>query len=84
MVRAGTHAQARRRRVPAHQIARRDDAHQRHILGEFGNVVVGRVEDDVRGTADLNDFALAHDGDPLGQAKGFKNVMGDEDDRLVQ
>ena len=56
----------------------------RHILDELGDVVVGRLGYYLLGRALLDDDAVAHDGDAVAQFEGFVEVMGDEDDRLLQ
>ncbi len=67
-----------------HQVAGGDDAHQRHVLGELGDIGIHRVQHDVGRPADLDHLALAHDGDAVGQAERLEDVVGDEDDGLVQ
>ena len=54
------------------------------VLGEGGDIVVGRGDEDVLGAADLHDPAVAHHGDPVAEPHGLVQVVGDEDDGLLQ
>ena len=67
-----------------HDLARGEDAGAVDVLGEGGDVVVLRPQQDVLGGADLDDAAVAHDGDAVAQAHGLVQVVGDEDDRLLE
>src|SRR5674476_1197446 len=60
------------------------DAGAVDVLDELGDVVVGRVVEDLFGGADLHDLAVAHHGDLVAEAHGFVEVVGDEEDRLVE
>jgi hypothetical protein len=54
------------------------------VLHELGDVVVGRVREDLLGRAELHDAAVAHDGDAIAEEHRLVQVVGDEDDRLAQ
>ena len=51
---------------------------------ELGDVVVGRVGEDLLGGADLDDPAVAHHRDAVAEAHRLVEVVGDEDDRLAR
>ena len=42
------------------------------------------MQNDLVGAVALLDPAILHDGDTVGQSQGLVEIMGDEDDRLVQ
>ena len=67
-----------------HQAARRDDLGALHVAGELGDVVGRRIDDQLLRRADLDDLAILHDGDAVGQPDRLVEIMGDEDDGLVQ
>ncbi len=56
----------------------------RHVAGEFGDVVVGRLQHQVGAGADLDDAAFAHDGDAVGEPQRLEEIVRDEDDRLLE
>ena len=65
-------------------VRRLEDPHHRHVLGELRDVVVGRVEDELRRGADLHRHAVAHDHHPVRDPERFEEVVGDEHDRLSE
>ena len=48
------------------------------------DIIVHWVAQDIAWATELDDLALAHDGDPVSQAECLLNVMSDEDDGLVE
>ena len=52
--------------------------------GEGGDVFDGGGKDQFFRRGDLHDRAVLHDGDAVGQADRFVEVVGDEDDGLLQ
>ena len=67
----------------AHQAARRHHLGAVHVAGEFGDIVGRRVDHQFLGRADLDDLAVLHDGDAVGQPDRLVEIMGDEDDGLA-
>ena len=68
----------------SHDSRRRQNPSAIDILDEVSDVVVGRLgEDLVRGT-DLSNTTIAHDRDVIAEVHGLVEVVGDEDDRLVE
>src|SRR4029453_14689212 len=61
-----------------HDVLGQHHAHQRDVLDKAGDVIVGRLAHDVRRAADLDDLALAHDGDPVGEPERLLHVVRDE------
>ncbi|TIN19157.1 MAG: hypothetical protein E5Y59_04780, partial [Mesorhizobium sp.] len=68
----------------AHQASRRDHLGAVDVAGELGDIVGRRVDHQLFRGADLDDLAVLHDGDAVGQPYGLVEIMGDEDDGLVQ
>ncbi len=64
--------------------ARRQDPGAVDVGHEPGDVVGGRVAQDLLGGADLLDAAVAHHRDPVPQPHGLVEVVGDEQDRLAE
>ena len=56
----------------------------RDTLGEFLDIVGGRVQHQFLRCADLNDRAVFHDRDAVGETNRFLEIVGDEHDGLVQ
>lgn len=54
------------------------------ILGEGGDVVVGRSDEDVLRGAHLHDLTVTHDRDLVAEAHGLVEVVGDEHDGLFE
>ena len=54
------------------------------VLGEFGDIAVGRLGQDLLGGADLDDVAVAQDAHPVADPQRLVQVVGDEQDRLVE
>ena len=54
------------------------------ILDEVSDVVVGRLGEDLVRGADLGDTTIAHDRDVIAEVHGLVEVVGDEDDRLIE
>ena len=67
-----------------HQAARRNHLGALHVAGELGDVIGRRVDHQFLRRADLDDLAVLHDGDAVGKPDRLVEIMGDEDDRLVQ
>ena len=77
--------------VQADDAGRRDHdvAHRHHFrlvraVDEVPHVLVGRLRAQLFRRADLNDFPVLHDADPVPHLEGFVDVVRDEDDRLFQ
>ena len=68
----------------AHDGPRGQDLGPRRVGGEGRDIVGGRPEQQLLGRADLDDPAVLHDGDAVGQAHRLVEIVGDEDDGLVQ
>ncbi len=68
----------------AHDRARAQDSRPRRVAGERSHVAVGGGDQQVLGGADLDDAPGAHDGDAVGQPDRLVEVVGDEDDGLLQ
>ncbi len=56
----------------------------RNIAREIGDIVIDRVQHQIRRRADLHDAAAVHDCDAVGEPQRLEKIMGDEDDRLLQ
>ena len=67
-----------------HDLAHVDDPALIHVLDELGHVSVCRFGEDFLGRPDLDHLAVAEDADPVADAQGFVQVVGDEHDRLVE
>ena len=67
-----------------HQAPDRHDLAALHVAGEFGDIVGGGMEDQLLRRADLHQRAVLHDGDAVGEADGFVEIVGDEDDGLLE
>ncbi len=61
-----------------------DDAALIDVLHELGHVAGGRLGEDLLRSADLNDLAVLHDADAIADAQRLVEVVGDEEDRLVE
>ncbi len=55
-----------------------------NVANELFDVVVGRTQDDVLGTPLLLDGAIAQDGDAVAEPQRLVEIVGDEDDGLLQ
>ena len=55
-----------------------------NLARELSHVIIGRVQDQVFGCADLHDTAVPHNRHTVGDPQGFKEIMGDENDGLLQ
>ena len=67
-----------------HQALRRHHLGALHVAREFGHVVRRRMDDQLFRRSDLDDLAVLHDGDAVGEPDRLVEIMGDEDDGLVQ
>src|SRR5690606_19682301 len=56
-----------------------EDLLARHVTDELADVVVRGRADDLLGSAELDDAAVAHERDPGAQAQRLAEVVGDED-----
>ena len=54
------------------------------IVDELGDVVVGRVSENILRGADLDDAPVAHDCDPVTEEHRLVEIVGDEDDGLLE
>ncbi len=65
----------------------RDEAHPtQDVAGahEIGNEVIGRIADYLERRIDLDDLAIAHDDDAVGQPDGLLDVMRHEENGLLE
>ena len=62
----------------------RQDLGARRLAREFLHVAVGGPDDQLLRRADLHDLAVAHDGDAVGEPDRLVEIVGDEDDGLLQ
>ena len=67
-----------------HQRARGQHLGARNALGEFLDVIGGGIQDQFFGRANLHDRAVLHDSDAIGEPNRLLEIVGDEDDGLVQ
>src|SRR5437660_629975 len=64
--------------VGAHRAAHGEHLLARHVPDEVADVVVGGRADDLLGGAELDDPAVAHQGDPVADPQRLGEVVGDE------
>ena len=64
--------------------AHRQHLRARHVAGELGDVGVAGRSHQILGRADLDDHAVLHDGDAVGEPDRLVEIVGDEDDGLVE
>jgi len=65
-------------------IGRQNLSYQRDILDKLSDISVRRIAQNVSRFSELDYLTLAHDRDPVGEAKRFLDVMGYKGDRLVE
>ena len=82
--RAGTGGLGHDRTRALHDVRGGEHAGAVDVLHELLDVVVRRVGEDVFRRADLHDAAVAHHGDAIAEEHGLVEVVGDEDDGLLQ
>ena len=68
----------------AHDPAQRQDMAARHVADEVLDVLVRGRADELLGRPELDDRAVAHDRDPVAEAKRLGQVVRDEDHRLAR
>ena len=83
MVRARPHGQ-RQPRPLLQRVAGAEHLGAVHVLQERLHVLGGRGQQDVLGLAVLDQLAVLQDGNVVAQAQGLVQIVGDEDDGLVQ
>ena len=66
-----------------HDLAHVDDTALVHVLHELGHVSIGRLSEDLLRGSDLDDDAVSQDADPGPHPQCLVEVVGDEEDRLV-
>ena len=54
------------------------------MLGEFCDIFILRVQNQIAGGADLNDFAVFHDGYSVSQTDRLVEIMGDKHNGFIQ
>ncbi len=67
-----------------HDGAGGEDLGAGRVAGEIGDIGVGRGQHQFLGGAGLDDAPVAHDGDAVGEPYRLVEVVGDEDDGLLQ
>ena len=67
-----------------HHLAHVDDTTLVDVLDELGHVAVGRLGQDLLRGADLDDLSVPQDAYPVAKAQSLVQVVGDEQDRLVE
>ena len=68
----------------AHDPAERQHVALRDVAHEVRDVLVGRLPDELLRRPELHDRAVAHDRDPVAEAKRLRQVVRDEEHRLAR